>query len=131
MEIHWAIFTAITIGIGVQWHRTYDTVDQISRMMVGRSSHGGSIGAAGWLKEGGTAHCRLLMVLVWLSLLCLLCAYMSSGVDNAIEITVVTSCGEYLTTNNCRNSDLFWSWILVDRCRKTDISGCGCTEGHH
>ena len=79
-------------------------------MMVSRSSHGRSIGAAGgWLKEGGTVRCRLLLVLVWLSLLCLLLAFTGSGVDNVIEITVVTSCGEYLTTNNYRNSDLFWA----------------------
>ena len=76
-------------------------------MMVGGSSHGGSIGAAGgWLKEEGTVRCRLLPVLVWLSLLCLLRTYTGSGVDNAIETTVVT-CGEYLTTNNYRDSDLF------------------------
>ena len=65
METHWAIFTAITLDAGAQWHGAYDTVDQIGRMMVGRSSHGGSIGAAGgWLKEGGTVSCRLLLVLV-------------------------------------------------------------------
>ena len=60
-------------------------------------------------KEGGTVRCRLLMVLVWLSLSCFLRAYTGSGVDNAIEITVVTSCGEYLTTNKYQNSDLFWA----------------------
>ena len=60
-------------------------------------------------KEGGTVRCRLLMVLVWLSRLCFLSAYIDSGVDNAIEIKVVTSCGEYLTTNNYQNSDLFWA----------------------
>ena len=60
-------------------------------------------------KEGGTVRCRLLMVSVWLSQLCCLRAYTGSGVDNAIEITVVTSCGEYLTTNNYKNSDLFWA----------------------
>ena len=107
METHWAIFTAITLGAGVHWHEHYDTVDQIGRMMVSRSSHGGSIGAAGgWLKEEGTVRCRLLTVLVWLSLLCFLRAYTGSGVDNEIEFTVVT-CGEYLTTNNYRDSDLF------------------------
>ena len=96
METHWAIFTAITLGTGVQWHDAYDAVDQIGRMMVGGSSHGRSIGAAGWLKEEGTVRCRLLTVLVWLSPLCFLRAYTGSGVDNEIEFTVVT-CGEYLT----------------------------------
>ena len=35
METHWAIFTAIMLGAGVQWHEAYDAVDQIGRMMVG------------------------------------------------------------------------------------------------
>ena len=74
----------------MHWHGHYDTVDQIGRMMVSRSSHGRSIDAAGgWLKEGGTVRCRLLLGLVWLSLLCLLLTFTGSGVDNAIEITVV------------------------------------------
>ena len=85
METHWAIFTAITLGAGVQWHEAYDAVDQIGRMiMVG-------------LRRG--ARCRLLMVLVLLSLLCFLRAYTGSGVHNTIEIKVVTFCGEYLVTN--------------------------------
>jgi hypothetical protein len=31
------------------------------------------------------------------------------GVDNAIEISVVLSTGEYLTVNNYQNPDLFWA----------------------
>ena len=34
---------------------------------------------------------------------------MIPGVDNAIEITVVTSTGEHLTVNNYQYSDLFWA----------------------
>ena len=53
MEIHWAMFTAITLGTGVQWHEAYDAVDQIGRMMVGGTLDG-SVGAAGgWLQGGG------------------------------------------------------------------------------
>ena len=48
------MFTAITLGAGVQWHEAYGAVDQIGRMMVGGTSFGGSIGAAGgWLQGGG------------------------------------------------------------------------------
>ena len=58
---HWApmvtqpaIFTAVTLGAGVQWHEAYDAVNQYGRMMVGGISLGGSIGAAGgWLQGGG------------------------------------------------------------------------------
>jgi len=35
--------------------------------------------------------------------------YFDSGVDNAIEITVVTSTGEHLTVNDYQYSDLFWA----------------------
>ena len=35
METHWAIFTAITLGAGVQWHQAYDAVDQIGRWLAG------------------------------------------------------------------------------------------------
>jgi len=35
--------------------------------------------------------------------------YFDSGVDNAIEITVVTSTGEHLTVNDYYYSDLFWA----------------------
>lgn len=31
------------------------------------------------------------------------------GVDNAIEMTVVTSTGAYLTVNNYQNPNLFWA----------------------
>jgi len=35
--------------------------------------------------------------------------YCGLGVDNAIEITVVTSTGEHLTVNDYQYSDLFWA----------------------
>ena len=51
------------------------------------------------------------MVLVWLSVPCCFHAYQDTdpGVDNAIEITVVTPTGEYLTVNDYQYSDLFWA----------------------
>jgi len=54
MVIHLAMFTAVTLGAGVQWHEAYDAVNQYDRMMVGGASLGGSVGAAGgWLQGGG------------------------------------------------------------------------------
>ncbi|KAL4062009.1 hypothetical protein J3A83DRAFT_4178849 [Scleroderma citrinum] len=88
-------YQAVTLGAGVQWHEAYDAVNQSGRMMVGGISLGGSIGAAGgWLQGGGHSA---------------LSPSYGLGVDNAIEITVVTSTGEYLTVNNYQYSDLFWA----------------------
>ena len=54
MKAHPAMFTAVTLGAGVQWHEAYDAVNQYGRMMVGGASLGGSVGAAGgWLQGGG------------------------------------------------------------------------------
>ncbi|KAF9242106.1 hypothetical protein BU15DRAFT_44331 [Melanogaster broomeanus] len=88
-------YDAVTLGAGVQWHEAYDAVNQYGRMMVGAYSAGGSIGAAGgWLAGGGHSA---------------LAPTYGLGVDNAIEISVVLSTGEYLTVNNCQHSDLFWA----------------------
>ncbi|KIJ13627.1 hypothetical protein PAXINDRAFT_80811 [Paxillus involutus ATCC 200175] len=83
----------VTLGAGVQWGEAYAAVDQNGRMIVGGSV--GSIGAAGgWLAGGGHSA---------------LSPTYGLGVDNAIEISVVLSTGEYLTVNNYQNPDLFWA----------------------
>ncbi|KAI6096140.1 hypothetical protein F5141DRAFT_1191117 [Pisolithus sp. B1] len=65
------------------------------RMMVGGISLGGSVGAGGgWLQGGGHS---------------VISPTYGLGVDNAIEITVVTSTGAYLTVNSYQNPDLFWA----------------------
>ncbi|KAI6040855.1 hypothetical protein EDC04DRAFT_2566471 [Pisolithus marmoratus] len=88
-------YQALTVGAGVQWYEAYDTVNQIGRMMVGGISSGGSIGAAGgWVQGGGHS---------------ILSPTYGLGVDNAIEMTVVTSTGVYLTVNNYQYPDLFWA----------------------
>ncbi|KAL4064183.1 hypothetical protein V8B97DRAFT_2105927 [Scleroderma yunnanense] len=88
-------YQAVTLGAGVQWHEAYDAVNQYGRMMVGGTSLGGSVGAAGgWLQGGGHSP---------------LAPTYGLGVDNAIEITVVTSTGEHLTINDYQYSDLFWA----------------------
>ncbi|KAF9236124.1 hypothetical protein BU15DRAFT_50483 [Melanogaster broomeanus] len=88
-------YDAVTLGAGVQWHEAYDAVNQYGRMMVGGASVGGSVGAAGgWLAGGGHSA---------------LAPTYGLGVDNAIEISVVLSTGEYLTVNNYQHPDLFWA----------------------
>ncbi|KAF8835607.1 FAD-binding domain-containing protein [Paxillus ammoniavirescens] len=88
-------YDAMTLGAGVQWHEAYDAVNQHGRIMVGAMSYGASVGAAGgWLAGGGHS---------------VLSPTYGLGVDNAIEISVVLSKGEYLTVNSYQNPDLFWA----------------------
>ncbi|KIK82228.1 hypothetical protein PAXRUDRAFT_724342 [Paxillus rubicundulus Ve08.2h10] len=106
-------YDAVTLGAGVQWHEAYDTVNQHGRLMVGGISVGGSVGASGgWLAGGG--HSILsptygLGTFVIKFELCVEVKYTVKGVDNAIEISVVLSTGEYLIVNNYQNPDLFWA----------------------
>ncbi|KAG6330603.1 hypothetical protein ID866_8487 [Astraeus odoratus] len=88
-------YEALTIGAGVQWYEAYAAANNSGRSLVGGVSLGGSVGAAGgWLQGGGHSA---------------LSPSYGLGVDNAIEITVVTSAGEHLTVNNYQYSDLFWA----------------------
>ncbi|KAI5994876.1 hypothetical protein EDC04DRAFT_3148028 [Pisolithus marmoratus] len=88
-------YQALIVESGVQWHEAYDAANQNGRMMVGGVCPDGSIGAAGgWLQGGGHSS---------------LSPTYGLGVDNAVQITVVTSTGDHLTVNNYRYSDLFWA----------------------
>ncbi|KAK7060249.1 hypothetical protein VNI00_001014 [Paramarasmius palmivorus] len=88
-------FKALTFGAGVQWYEAYDAAEQNGRVIVGGSSDGGSVGAAGgWMLGGG--HGALAPVY-------------GLGVDNALQFTVVVASGEYLTANAYTNPDLFWA----------------------
>ncbi|KAF8553169.1 FAD-binding domain-containing protein [Imleria badia] len=85
-------YEAVTLGAGVQWYEAYAAVNNYGRLMVGGAI--GSIGSAGgWLAGGGHSA---------------LSPTHGLGVDNAIEISVVLSSGEFLTVNKYQNLDLFW-----------------------
>ncbi|KAH7921264.1 FAD-binding domain-containing protein [Leucogyrophana mollusca] len=89
------IYNAITVGSGVLWNDAYNAVAAQGRMLIGGLSAGGSVGAAGgWLQGGGHSAFAPLHGL---------------GVDNVIEIKLVTAAGEYLTANTHQHSDLFWA----------------------
>ncbi|OBZ77454.1 6-hydroxy-D-nicotine oxidase, partial [Grifola frondosa] len=78
---------AITLGAGVQWHEAPS-----SRW---RRVRGGSVGAAGgWLLSGGHSE---------------LSPQYGLGVDNVLEIAMVTSTGDYLIANAHQHPDLFWA----------------------
>ncbi|KAI6039160.1 hypothetical protein EDC04DRAFT_1789053 [Pisolithus marmoratus] len=88
-------YQVLTVGAGVQWYEAYDVANQNGRMLVGSISLGGSVGAGGgWLQGGGHSA---------------LSPTHGLGVDNTIEMTVVTSTGAYLTVNKYQHPDLFWA----------------------
>ncbi|KAI9572546.1 hypothetical protein HD554DRAFT_2293303 [Boletus coccyginus] len=88
-------YDAVTLSAGVQWHEAYTAVNNYGRLMVGGICVGGSIGSSGgWLAGGGHS---------------MLSPSYGLGVDNALEISVVLSTGQFLTVNNYQNSDLFWA----------------------
>jgi FAD/FMN-containing dehydrogenase len=88
-------YDAITLGAGVQWFEAYDAIQTHGRVLVGGISLGGSVGAAGgWLLGGGHS---------------ILSPQHGLGVDNVVEINIVTSTGSYLTSNSHQHPDLFWA----------------------
>ena len=110
------VTSVFTFGAGVQWFEAYDAARQRNRVIVGGICSGGSIGAAGgWLTGGGhsaispnyglgmqkkispdlvESHSHHGFVL---------------GVDNVLEMTIVTADGDHIIANAYRNKDLFWA----------------------
>ena len=107
------ISVGITVGAGVLWNDAYKAVQKHGRVLVGGLSADGTVGAAGgWLLGGGHG---IISPLHGLGML-LVTAYqpfqltgLSPGVDNVIEINIVTADGRYLTVNSHQHSDLFWA----------------------
>ncbi|RPD61130.1 FAD-binding domain-containing protein [Lentinus tigrinus ALCF2SS1-6] len=86
---------AITLEAGVQWHEAYTAANASGRVLVGGVSAGGSVGAAGgWLLGGGHSA---------------LSPSFGLGVDNVLEISLVTSNGSFLVANAHQHPDLFWA----------------------
>jgi len=89
------IYNAITLEAGVLWNDAYDAAHAHGRVLIGGLSAEGTVGAAGgWLQGGGHGVTSPRYGL---------------GVDNVIEMGVVTSAGEYLIVNSHQHSDLFWA----------------------
>ncbi|KAF7791875.1 hypothetical protein EIP86_002899 [Pleurotus ostreatoroseus] len=85
----------VTLGGGVQWNEAYAAVNSRGRDIVGGVSTAGSVGSAGgWFQGGGHSA---------------LSPKYGLGVDNAIQLTVVTADGVHRTANTYRNPDLFWA----------------------
>ena len=100
-----------TFEAGVQWIEAYDAARQRNRVMVGASSR--SVGAAGgWVAGGGHGVLSPNYGLgtpnspVSIKLYSPNCF---AGVDNVLEITIVTADGDHVIANPYRNEDLFWA----------------------
>ncbi|KAF5357393.1 hypothetical protein D9758_005958 [Tetrapyrgos nigripes] len=88
-------YYALTLQAGVQWHEAYDAAQANGRFIVGGLTAGGSVGAAGgWMQGGGHSAFS---------------PQHGLGVDNVVQVTIVTASGEYLKANSYLNSDLFWA----------------------
>nr|VWO95894.1 N/A [Ganoderma boninense] len=85
----------LTVQAGVQWQEAYATANNAGRMIVGGISPGGSVGAAGgWLLGGGHSA---------------LSPTYGLGVDNVLEISLVTAHGKHISANAYQHPDLFWA----------------------
>jgi len=105
--------TAITFEAGVQWIESYEAVRQRNRVIVGGICPQGSIGAAGgWLSGGGHSPVAPNYGLGTSNLPNLTEPYSYgsfTGVDNVLEITIVTADGDHVIANAYNNEDLFWA----------------------
>jgi len=103
----------ITFGAGVQWVEGYEAVRQRNRIIVGGLSMRGSVGAAGgWLSGGGHSALAPNYGLGTLNSSNLTEPYSLggfAGVDNVLEITIVTADGDHVIANAYNNEDLFWA----------------------
>ena len=100
-----------TFGAGVQWIEAYDAARQQNRVIVGGSSR--SVGAAGgWFAGGGYSAISPNYGLgapnspVWTKSHSPNCFV---GVDNVLEIRIVTANGDHVIANAYQNEDLFWA----------------------
>lgn len=85
----------MTIGPGVQWGELYRYVASVNKTIAGGIGAQGSVGAAGGWPLGGGHN--------------ILSPQLGLGVDNVLQITVVTPDGQHVTANARRNPDLFWA----------------------
>jgi len=116
-SFHWAtmvaqpaIFAAVTLAAGVQWHEAYDAVNQYGRMMVGGIALGGSIGAAGgWLQGGG--HSILSP---------------TYGLGMVISTVLFHAHKDTLIQGSIMQSRSQWSLLLGNTSRSTTISALTC-----
>jgi hypothetical protein len=83
---------AIIAGAGNQFADIYAYATDRDFLVVGGSEP--SVGLGGWLTGGGHSPVGAMYGL---------------GVDNVLEMEIVTPAGNLITANECQNSDIFWA----------------------
>ncbi|KAH7371497.1 FAD/FMN-containing protein [Pyrenochaeta sp. MPI-SDFR-AT-0127] len=84
---------AVTLQAGEQWLDVYRDADQQKRIVVGGSAR--TVGAAGgWFTGGGHS--------AWSH-------FYGLGVDNVLEVNIVSASGEVKTLNENTNTEHFWA----------------------
>jgi len=103
-----------TFGAGVQWLEAYEVVKQRNRVIVGGMCPRGSIAVGGgWFAGGGHSliapNYGLGMQKNPPDLIESHSYHGFVGVDNVLEITIITADGDHVVANAFRNKDLFWA----------------------
>ncbi|PHH92004.1 hypothetical protein CDD83_9372 [Cordyceps sp. RAO-2017] len=83
---------AMTLGGGVQLFEAYQAADKYGQTIVG--GNGRSVGIGGYIAGGGHSF---------------LSPHFGLGVDNVLQMEVVTPMGQILMVNEHRYPDLFWA----------------------
>ena len=84
---------ALTYAAGMQMKEIYPFAQQYDKTPVAGADP--NVGIGGWLLGGGHSTISTKYGL---------------GVDNVVEMKVVTPAGDYVTANECQNKDLFWAF---------------------
>ncbi|EUC56555.1 FAD-binding domain protein, partial [Rhizoctonia solani AG-3 Rhs1AP] len=83
----------VTLEAGVQWGEAYKFADSMGRVLAGGGAT--SVGAAGGFPLGGGYS--------------LLSPSLGLGLNNIVEIELVTADGQLRKVNECSHPDLFWA----------------------
>jgi len=109
------VISVFTFGAGVQWFEAYEAAQQHNRVIVGGVCTRGSIAVGGgWLSGGGHSPVAPNYGLGTQKkdspdLIGSHSHHGFVGVDNVLEITIVTADGDRVIANAYRNKDLFWA----------------------
>jgi hypothetical protein len=100
-----------TLGAGVQWQEAYAAADSQNQLLVGGFSAGGNVGSAGgWVSGGGHSALSPQYGLGELASRWPKIEFKHFvGVDNVVQMTVVTADGSHLIANEFVNLDLSWA----------------------
>ncbi|KAF2644920.1 FAD-binding domain-containing protein [Massarina eburnea CBS 473.64] len=85
-------YTAFTLGAGERDREVYEAAHERNIAVVGGSNQ--NVGIVGWFSGGGHGP---------------LSSTYGLGVDNVLQVKIVTPDGVFRTVNSCQEPDLFWA----------------------